>query len=156
MSIPAYPFSWNSRLLKVQKHDNQQNFDYTGQLSTGCVTANPIFQVIVDGMTIFSLLKRKMPWQLINIMRRCTFLLDGKSIQTIYFSFIRPLLKYADVIWNDCAQYESNELEQIQNEAARIVTGATRLVSVNSLLLKLDGKLFLLEGTNKSLHYSSK
>ena len=31
MSIPAHPFSWNSRLLKVQKHDNKQNFDYTTQ-----------------------------------------------------------------------------------------------------------------------------
>ena len=28
VSIPAHPFSWNSRLLKVQKHDNKQNFDY--------------------------------------------------------------------------------------------------------------------------------
>ena len=24
----AHPFSWNSQLLKVQKHDNKQNFDY--------------------------------------------------------------------------------------------------------------------------------
>ena len=24
----AHHFSWNSRLLKVQKHDNKQNFDY--------------------------------------------------------------------------------------------------------------------------------
>ena len=27
VSIPAYPSSWNSRLLKVQKYDNKQNFD---------------------------------------------------------------------------------------------------------------------------------
>ena len=66
-------------------------------------------------------------------MRRCKFLLYRKSLQTIYFSFIRPLLEYADLIWNNCTQYESNELEQIQNEAARIVTGSTRLVSINSL-----------------------
>ena len=26
VSIPAHPFSWNSGLLKVQKHDNKQNF----------------------------------------------------------------------------------------------------------------------------------
>ena len=25
-------------------------------------------------------------------------------------SFIRPVLEYADVIWNNCTQYESNEL----------------------------------------------
>ena len=30
--------------------------------------------------------------------------------------------------------YESNELEKIQHEAARIVKGATKLVSISSLL----------------------
>ena len=49
-------------------------------------------------------------------------------------SFIRPVLEYADVIWNNCTQYESNELEKNQNEAVRIVTGTTKLVSINSLL----------------------
>ena len=77
---------------------------------------------------------KKKAWQRIYIMRRCKFLLDRKSLQTIYFSFIRPLLEYADVVWSNCTQYEAQELELIQNEAARIVTGATRLVSINSLL----------------------
>ena len=75
-------------------------------------------------------------WKRINVMRKLKFELDRKSLQTIYFSFIRPLLEYADVVWNNCAQYESNELEKIQNEAARIVTGAMKLVSINSLLLE--------------------
>ena len=73
-------------------------------------------------------------WQRINTMRRLKFDLDRKSLQIIYFSFIRPLLEYADIVWNNCTQYESLCLEQIQYEAARIVTGATRLVSINSLL----------------------
>ena len=73
-------------------------------------------------------------WKGINIMRKLKFELDRKSLQTIYFSFIRPLLEYADVVWSNCTKYESNDLEKIQNEAARIVTGATKLVSINSLL----------------------
>ena len=72
-------------------------------------------------------------WNRINIMRKLKFLLDRKSLQTIYFSFIRPLLEYADVVWDNCTQYEANKLEKIQIEAARIVTGATRLVSLNLL-----------------------
>ena len=36
MSIPAHPFSWNSRLLKVQKHDHKQNFDYNPILNILC------------------------------------------------------------------------------------------------------------------------
>ena len=40
-------------------------------------------------------------WKRINIMRKLKFQLDRKSLQTIYFSFIRPLLEYADVVWNN-------------------------------------------------------
>ena len=66
-------------------------------------------------------------------MCKLKFQLDRKSLQTIYFSFIRPLLEYADVVWNNYTQYEANELDKIQNEAARIVTGATKLASIGSL-----------------------
>ena len=51
-----------------------------------------------------------------------------------HISFRRPLLEYADVVWDNCTQEETNELEKNQNEAARIVTGATKLASVQSLL----------------------
>ena len=34
-----------------------------------------------------------------------------------------PLLEYADVIWDKCTLYEKQELDNIQNEAARIATG---------------------------------
>ena len=76
-------------------------------------------------------------------MRKLKFKLDRRSLQTLYFSVICPLLEYADVVWNNCAQYESNELEKIQNEAARIVKGATKLVSINSLLLETGWETFV-------------
>ena len=66
-------------------------------------------------------------------MRELKYKLDRKSLETIYTVFIRPLLEYGDVIWNNCTEYEKNELDKIQNEAARIATGATKLVSVNAL-----------------------
>ena len=72
-------------------------------------------------------------WVRINIMRKLKFKLDRRSLQTIYFSFIRPVIEYADVVWDDCTLYEANDLEKIQIEAARIVTGATKLVSIESL-----------------------
>ena len=61
-------------------------------------------------------------------MRKLKFKLDRKSLETIYIAFIRPLLVYADVIWDNCSQYEKDELEKIQNEAARIATGTTKLI----------------------------
>ena len=42
-------------------------------------------------------------------MRRLKFDLDFKSLQIIYFSFIRPLLEYADIVWNNFTQYECNK-----------------------------------------------
>ena len=41
-------------------------------------------------------------WKRINIMCKLKFQLDRKSLQTIYFSFLRPLLEYANVVWNNC------------------------------------------------------
>ena len=68
-------------------------------------------------------------------MRKLKFQLSRKSLQIIFFSFIRPLLEYADVVLDNCTQYEANEkLEKIQHEAARIVSGATKLVSIDKLL----------------------
>ena len=72
-------------------------------------------------------------WFRINIMRKLKFKLDRKSLEIIYTTFIRPILEYGDVIWDNCTQYEKLELEKIQNEAARIATGTTKLVSLNSL-----------------------
>ena len=66
-------------------------------------------------------------------MRKLKFTLDKKSLESIYFSFNIPLLEYADVVWDNCTQYEVDELEKIQIEAARIVTGATKLVCIDSL-----------------------
>ena len=72
-------------------------------------------------------------WTRINITRKLKFKLDRHFLQTIYFSFIRPLIEYSAVVWDNCTLYEANELEKIQIEAARIVTGATKLVSIDSL-----------------------
>ena len=69
-------------------------------------------------------------WTRINTMRKLKFRLDRKSLETIYTAFIRPLIEYGDVIWDNCTLYEKQELDKIQNEAARIATGATRLVSI--------------------------
>ena len=73
-------------------------------------------------------------WKRINILRKLKYQLDRSTLQTIYFSFIRPILEYADIVWDSCTQYEKNELEKIQVEAAMIVTGATRSCSNKKIL----------------------
>ena len=75
-------------------------------------------------------------WTRINIMRWLKYDIDRKSLETIYKSFIRPLLEYADVIWDNCTQQNKKELELIQLEAARISTGAAKLASVANLYIE--------------------
>ncbi len=72
-------------------------------------------------------------WTRINIMRKLKFRLNRKTLEILYRSFIRPLLEYADVVWDNCTHYEQQDLERLQLEAARIVTGATKRVSFESL-----------------------
>ena len=72
-------------------------------------------------------------WKRINIMRKLKFQLDRKSLEIIYTVFIRPVLEYGNGIWDNCTQYEKDDLEKIQIEAARIATGTTKLVSIENL-----------------------
>ena len=45
-------------------------------------------------------------WFRINIMRKHKFQLDRRSPETIYLAFVRLLLEYADVTWDNSSQYE--------------------------------------------------
>ena len=72
-------------------------------------------------------------WQRIGVMRLLKTRLDRLSLQIIYFSFIRPILEYGDVIWDNLSQELKSQLDKVQNEAARIVTGCTKLVSIVDL-----------------------
>ena len=71
-------------------------------------------------------------WARINIMCQLKYKLDLKSLETINTAFIRPILEYGDVIWDNFVQCEKNEIEKIQLEAARIETRATKLIFVNN------------------------
>ena len=70
----------------------------------------------------------------INILRKLKYTLDRRSLETIYISFIRPILEYSDVLFDNCTIHEQNELEKVQYEAARIVTGTNKLISIEKLL----------------------
>ena len=63
-------------------------------------------------------------WNRINVMRKLKFELNRQTLETIYLTFFRPVLENAN---------KKEELEKIQNEAARIVTGTTKLVSIHAL-----------------------
>ena len=62
-------------------------------------------------------------------MRKLKFKFDRISLETIY---LPSLDLYSNtVMLNNCSQYEKDELEKMQIQAARI--GANKLVSSNAL-----------------------
>ena len=67
------------------------------------------------------------------MLRKVRMTHDRFSIEKIYMSFIRPILEYADVIWDSQNQSLINKLENVQLDAARIVTEGAKLTGLNRL-----------------------
>jgi len=76
-------------------------------------------------------------WQRLGMLRSLKFMLSRSSLENMYINFIRPLLEYGDVVWDNCTAELKNDIESIQNEAARIVSGATKLCNIHTLLADL-------------------
>ena len=44
-----------------------------------------------------------------------------KTLVKIYFAFIRPVMEYSDVVWNNSTEKASKILEDVLVEAGRII-----------------------------------
>ena len=66
-------------------------------------------------------------------MRKLKFVFGRKSFQTIYVSFNRPLVEYADVVWDTAHSTKQTSLKTSRLKL-RILTGATRLLSLKLLV----------------------
>ena len=73
---------------------------------------------------IESIVKNVSP--LIDILKKLKHDLDRKTIETTYFSFIRPKMEYGCHIWDNCGKCDSELLENMQLNMARVVTGARK------------------------------
>ena len=71
--------------------------------------------------------------KVIGIMRKLKYTFNRQALNQIYISYVLPILEYSSIVWDGCTLQESQTLEKLQNEAARIVTGLTRSVSLFNL-----------------------
>ena len=60
----------------------------------------------------------------LNILKSLKCKINRSTLICLYKSLIRPLIEYSDVIWDNCCEWESQLLESVQYESARVVTGA--------------------------------
>ena len=61
-----------------------------------------------------------------DVLKSLKYEIDRKSLDTIYFSFIRPKLEYASHVWDNCSKQDAEQLEKFQLNIARTVTGARK------------------------------
>ena len=50
----------------------------------------------------------------VNILRKFKFILDMKTLEKIYFTFIRPILEYADVVRDNKTLILINKLKNVK------------------------------------------
>ncbi len=75
--------------------------------------------------------------QCLGVLKKNKYILSRKSLEICYFSFKRPTLEYGDLIYDSCSKSDSEKLENVQLEAARIATGGKSHTSHRQLYSKL-------------------
>ncbi len=73
----------------------------------------------------------------LGVLKKNKYILSRKSLEIGYFSFIRPIVEYGDVIYDSCSKGNSGKLENVQLEATRIVAGCKSHTSHQQLYIEL-------------------
>ena len=73
-----------------------------------------------------------------NVLKTLKYRLDRQTLETIYFSFIRPKIEYGCQIYSNCGVVLSNCLENFQLGVARTVSGARKGTHHAKLYNELD------------------
>ena len=71
------------------------------------------------------------------MMRAVKFKISQNSLNQLFISFLRPILEYTSVVWDNCTCTERDYLEKNQHEAAGIVTGLARSTSLKKLYTEI-------------------
>ena len=87
----------------------------------------------------------------ISYLRKLKFQLPKHTLNKLYCTCIRPLLEYASEIWDGCNLSDTNRLEQVQLNAARIFTGVPVFSSLRSLYLETGLKTLAERRKSKKL-----
>ena len=71
--------------------------------------------------------------KILALMRKLKFPISRNALNQMNMSYLLPVVVYASVVWDGCSEQDSQTLQKIQNEAARLVTGLTSSVSLENL-----------------------
>ena len=85
-------------------------------------------------------------------MRKLKYELDRQFLETIYLTFIRPVLEYANVVWDNCTHYEKEELEKIQRQQ-ELLQALPNVFLYTLFMEKLVGILWTRDAEITNSHY---
>ena len=83
----------------------------------------------------------------LGILRNLKYKLNRDTLHTLYITYVRSLLEYADSVWDNMPEYISNRLEKININAIRCITGLT--VSAHRVCLYRESGLLPLHKRRK-------
>ena len=73
-------------------------------------------------------------------MYSLSFELNTKTLETLYFSFIRPILEYVDVLLTNLTESDSLKMEKVQKRGGKIVSRAIKGTSYDVILSELGSE----------------
>ena len=87
----------------------------------------------------------------LTMLNRIRHTLPRLALESLYTSMIRPILDYADIIYNNCTLSIGRSIEGIQRRAALICTGAYKHTEHAKLLSDLGWPTLLARRTHHCL-----
>ena len=79
--------------------------------------------------------------RILNLLSMLKYNINRKSLVIKYNAWISPVLKYGDIVLDNCSITDSKILENLQVEAARIITGLRHNSSQSKLCDELEWDL---------------
>jgi hypothetical protein len=79
--------------------------------------------------------------------------LSRTNLDKLYLVYIRPLSEYACELWDNCGIGNSQKLEQLQLEAARIVTGLPIFTKIEILYIETGWELLSVRRKRRKLQF---
>ena len=114
--------------FKKSNRSIAKNVTFNNTVLTSVKCHKHLGLILSDDLTwskhIESILKNVSP--LTDVLKKLKYDVDRKSLELTYLSFIRPQLEYGCHIWDNCSKQDSDMLENVQLDMARIVTGARK------------------------------
>jgi hypothetical protein len=87
----------------------------------------------------------------IETLNRFSYILPRNTLQRIYITMIRPVLEYADIIYDNTTRDQHNKLEHLQRRAGLICTGAYRHTENQTLMRELGWESLSLRRKNHKI-----